>query len=131
MILGAIGTIGVIVSMFLPWRTGSVYPSDVPAAFLWDRTTGTHDPSLLIFLIPLAVILLVGTLVPMGAGARFVGSVGVLIVTGVFAYQLNRTVSANSSLGDVLDTGFYFAAIGALIGLVSAILTAGRHSPNR
>ena len=61
MIVGALGTIGVIVAMFLPWRTGSVYPSDVPVAFLWDHTTTSQNPSLLILLIPLAILLAVGT----------------------------------------------------------------------
>ena len=125
MILGALGAAGVIVSMFLPWRDGGVYPSDIPVAFLWDRGA-TSSLSLLILLIPLAVVLVIGSFVPMGAGVRLFGAVGTLIVTGVFAYQLHRTVDAlGGDLGDVLDTGFYLAAIGGLIAFVSALIPPG------
>src|SRR5215475_7613379 len=51
MLVGVLGAVGVILSMFMSWRTGGVHPSDVPAAFLWDRHA-SGDPSLLVFLIP-------------------------------------------------------------------------------
>ena len=35
MILGLVAALAVVVSLFLPWRTGGVHPSDIPAAFLW------------------------------------------------------------------------------------------------
>jgi hypothetical protein len=121
MILGALGAAGVIISMFFPWRTGSIYSSDIPIAFLWDDTTASHHPSLLILLIPLAIVLVVGTVVPIGSGVRLFGAVGTLIVVGLFAYQLHRVLDAfpGAKLGDALDTGFYFAAIGGVIALVS------------
>jgi uncharacterized YccA/Bax inhibitor family protein len=127
MILGALGAAGVIISMFLPWRTGSVYPSDIPVAFLWDHTTTAHDPSLLILLIPLAIVLVVGTVVPMGAGVRLFGAIATLVVVGLFAYQLHRALEAlpGAKLGDALDTGFYFAAIGGVIAFVSGFLRSG------
>ena len=51
---------------------------------------------------------------------------GVLVVAGLFAYQLNRlTDDFGSSVSDALDTGFYFAAIGGLIGFVSGFLPSG------
>ena len=124
MILGAIGALGVILSMFLPWRDG-VHPSNIPVEFLWNRSA-TGDPSLLVALIPLALLLVVGAFVPMGAGLRLFGGLGALVVALVFAYQLNRFVDAfGGDLGDVLDTGFYFAAIGGLLGFVSAFLPSG------
>jgi hypothetical protein len=123
MVLGALGTVGVVLSMFLPWRTGSVQPSDVPAAFLWDRTTGAHDPSLLIYLIPLAILLGVGTVVPMGAAVRFLAGIGTLVVAGFFAYQLYEVLDPiGGKLGDVLDTGFYVGAIAGLVALVSGLM---------
>jgi hypothetical protein len=60
MVLGVLGTMGVVVSMFVSWRDGGVHPSDVPVAFLFDSATTATSPSLLIALIPLAV----GSLVP-------------------------------------------------------------------
>ena len=86
----------------------------------------TSSLSLLILLIPLAVVLVIGALVPMGAGVRLFGALGTLIVTGVFAYQLHRAVDAlGGDLGDVLDTGFYLAAIGGLVAFVSGLLPSG------
>jgi MFS superfamily sulfate permease-like transporter len=126
MALGALGTLGVILSIFLPWRTGSGHPSDIPFAFLWDHTTTAQNPSLLIALIPLAIILVVGTVLPGGAGARIFGGLCVLVVAGLFAYQVSRVTDAfGGSVSDALDTGFYFAAIGGLIGLVSGFLPSG------
>lgn len=127
MIIGALGALGVAVSLFLPWRDGGIHPSGVPVAFLWDRATGSSDPSLLIFLIPLAVVLVIGVVVPIGEAVRLFGAVGVLIVTGVFAYQLDRALAAfpGAGLGDVLDTGFYVAAIGGILAFVSALLPTG------
>jgi hypothetical protein len=126
MLAGALGAIGMILAMFLPWRTGSVYPSDVPAAFLWDRTTGAHDPSLLIFLIPAAALVVIGLLAPMAAGLRILGAVITLAVAGLFAYQLQRSLNSfGGNLGDALDTGFYFAAIGGFIALLSGFMSSG------
>ena len=124
MLLGIIGAVGVIVSMFLPWRDG-VHPSDIPVEFLWNRGA-TGDPSLLVFLIPLAIVLAVGAFVPMGAGLRLFGGIGTIVVAVVFAFQLNRfTDDFGGSLGDLLDTGFYFAMIGGILGFVSGLLPSG------
>jgi hypothetical protein len=54
--------------------------SDVPAALLFDRSTTSTSPSLLIVLIPIAIIIAVGTFLPMGAAARTFG--GLLILGG-------------------------------------------------
>jgi len=124
MILGAIGAIGVVVSMFLPWRDGGVYPSDIPVEFLWNRSA-TSDPSLLVFLIPVAVVLVIGALMPMGAGVRLFGAVSMLAIAGVFAYQLHRVVHAfGGSFGGALDTGFYVAALGGILAFVSGLVPA-------
>jgi uncharacterized YccA/Bax inhibitor family protein len=127
MVLGALGTIGVVVSMFLPWRTGDVHPSSIPFAFLFDHTTTSTSPSLLIALIPLAVILAVGTLLPRAAGARVLGGLLTLVVAGLFAFQLHEVLDAfpGSSLTDQLDSGFYVAAIGGFVGLVGGCLPSG------
>jgi hypothetical protein len=122
MIVGLMGAIGVVVSMFLSWRIGSVHPSEIPAAFLWDRNA-TSDPSFLIYLIPLAVLLVVGSVIPGGALLRLIAGVGTLVVVGVFAYQLHRVTNAiGADFGDALDPGFYVAAIGGVVGFVSGFL---------
>ena len=122
--MGALAAIGVIVSMFLPWRGGGIYPSDIPVEFLWNRDA-VGNPSLLVLLIPLAVVLVIGAFVPMGAGLRLFGAIGTLMVVGVFAYQLHRV---SGHLGDALDTGYYVAAIGGVLAFMSGLLPSGWRS---
>jgi hypothetical protein len=122
MILGLVGAIGIVVSMFMSWRVGSVHPSGIPAAFLWDRGA-TSDPSFLIYLIPLAALLVIGAFVPGGAAVRLLAGLGTLVVVGLFAYQLHRVTDAlGTDFGNALDPGFYVAAIGGLVGFVSGFL---------
>jgi hypothetical protein len=127
MLLGSLGALGVVISLFMPWQNGGVHPSGIPVEFLWDRTPGSNDPSLLILLVPFAIVLIIGALVPMGAGARLFGAIAVLIVVGVYAYQLNRSLNAfpGSDLGDVLDSGFYVAAVSGIIAFASGLLPSG------
>ncbi len=127
MVLGLLGTIGLVVSMFLAWRTVDIHPSDVPLAFLFDSGTTAQDPSLLLALVPLAVLLGIGSVMPQASAARFVGALGSLVVVILFAVALNNQLDAlpGSSIGDVLDTGYYVAAIAAVAGLVSGFMPAG------
>ncbi|MGZ4713144.1 MAG: hypothetical protein ACXVJ7_11975 [Acidimicrobiia bacterium] len=127
MVLGALGTIGLVVSMFMSWRTGDVHPSGVPFAFLFDSGTTAHDPSILLALIPFAVLLAVGTAMPRASAARLVGAIGVIGVVVLFAVQLNSQLDKlpDTNVGDVLDTGYYVAAISALVALVSGFLPSG------
>lgn len=124
-VLGLTSGIGLIVSMFLPWREPSMHPDDVPLEFLWDQASAAHHPSLLLALIPLAGLLVVGALVPRGSGMRLLGGVGTLVVAALFAVQLNRLVDdlpGAGDLGDALDVGFYVAAIAGLLGLASGFM---------
>ena len=127
--VGALGALGVLLSLFFPWRDPSVYPSDVPLAFLWDKTTKATDPSLLVILIPTVTILIVGAFSPFGRGLRAFGAIVTFVVVGLFAYQLSDLVSSlhnGTGVGDVLSTGFYLASIGALFSMASAFV---RSSP--
>ena len=127
MVLGAIGTIGLVVSMFMSWRTPDVHPSGIPFAFLFDRRhdgAGPVDPA---------------RADPDGdpargrdrdaprSAARIVGALGTIAVVVLFVIQLNSQLDAipGANVGDVLDTGFYIAAIAGLVGLVSGFLPSG------
>jgi len=128
LVLGGIGAVFVFFSLFFAWRNSSVYPSDVPLAFLWDKTTKATDPSLLLILIPVVIILIVGALSPLGRGLRGFGGFATLVVVGLFAYQLNGLLGLlhnGTNLGDVLSTGFYLAAIGGLFSFASAFARSG------
>ncbi|HEY3724474.1 MAG TPA: hypothetical protein VGN59_14070 [Acidimicrobiia bacterium] len=127
MVLGAVSTVGVVVAMFMSWRTTDVHPSGIPFAFLFDNGTTAHDPTILLALIPFAVLLGVGTVMPGASAARIIGGLGVLAVVALFAIQLNQQLDnlPGANLGDVLDTGFYVAAISGFVGLVSGFLPSG------
>jgi hypothetical protein len=122
MIVGAVATIALVVSMFMAWREGGVHPSSIPAAFLWDRDA-TGDPSFLVYLIPLAVVLAVGSLMRGGAGLRLLAGLLTMVVVGVYAYQLNEiTDRLGVGFRDSLESGVYVAGAAGVIGFVSGFL---------
>src|SRR5262249_21353170 len=101
LIVGVLGTLGVALSLVLPWRIGSGVPSGIPVAFLFDDTSAGSGPSLLIVLIPLVVMLAVGALFPAASAVRVIGAIGTLIVAALFVYQLSRvTEHTNASTAD-------------------------------
>jgi hypothetical protein len=103
------------------WRDLGVHPDGIPVAFLGDDTTTSTDPSLLIVMIPLALLLIVGTVAPMGAALRLIGGAGTLIVVGLFAFQLSESLDG-ADLGSALSTGWYVAAIGGFLALASGFV---------
>ena len=122
MVVGVIATIGLVVSMFMSWQSGGVRPSAIPAAFLWDRNA-TGDPSLLMFLIPVAAVLAIGALMRGGSGLRILAGLLTMIVVGVYAYQLHELTDAlGASFSNTLDPGFYVAAIAGVLGFVSGFV---------
>jgi hypothetical protein len=127
MVLGVIATIGLVVSMFMSWRSGDVYPSDIPVAFLFDHGTTAHDPSILLLLIPMALLLGIGSFLPQASPARVIGGLGTIAVVTLFGIQLQQAIDKipGADLGDALDTGFYVAAIAGVIGLVSGLVPSG------
>jgi len=125
MILGLLGALALLASMFMSWRDPGAHPHDVPLRFLVDNNTGTHHPSLLLVLIPLLVLGVVGSLMPGGGVLRVVAGVATLAVVALFAYQVDDVVTGDTI--DVLDTGLYIAAVGGLLMLVSGFLPTWLH----
>jgi hypothetical protein len=125
LVLGVLGAAGVVISIFTSWRSGSVKPVDIPASFLWDQHA-TGNPSMLIWLIPIAAVIVIGIVVP-GAGVlRALGGIAALVVCALFAWELNHVADRfGQSLGDVLDTGFYMCAIGGLLAVISGAFPSG------
>jgi len=129
MLVAVLGCVGIVVSLFLPWRQGDIIPSDIPIQFLWDSSPGTDEPSLLLLLVPILIVLVLGSVVPGGGAARIGGAFAILVVVGIFAYQVDRAIEVfpGASLGDALDVGFYLAGVGALLVLGSGLLPDGWH----
>jgi hypothetical protein len=122
MVVGVVATVALVVSMFMSWQSGGTHPSAIPAAFLWDRDA-TGDPSLLVFLIPLAVVLGIGSLMRGGSGLRVLAGLLMMVVVGVYAYQVHEVTDAlGVTFGDALDSGFYVAAVAGVIGFVSGFV---------
>jgi hypothetical protein len=122
MVVGVVATVALVVSMFMSWQSGGVHPSGIPAAFLWDRHA-TGDPSFLVYLIPLAVVLGIGSIMRGGSGLRVLAGLLTMVVVGVYAYQLHQvTDSIHVSFSDTLDPGFYVAAIAGLVGFISGFV---------
>lgn len=121
MVVGLLATVALVVSMFMAW-SASVHPSSIPAAFLWDRDA-TGDPSFLVYLVPLAVVLALGSLVPGGAGLRILGGLLTMVVVGVYGYQLHEvTESLGVGFRDTLESGVYVAGAAGIVGFVSGFL---------
>jgi len=121
MIVGAIGAVAIIVSLFMSWQDPSVHPDQIPVAFLWDKTA-TSDPSLLILLIPIAVVALLGAVLPRAMGLRILAGIAMLVVVGAFIYQLDRALPDGFDVGDALDTGIYVGGIGGILAFVSGFV---------
>jgi hypothetical protein len=122
MVVGVVATVALVVSMFMSWQSGGVHPGDIPAAFLWDRNA-TGDPSFLIYLVPLAVVLGVGSVLRGGAGLRVIAGLLTLVVVGVYGYQLHELTDAlGASFSDALDPGVYVAGVAGVIGLISGFV---------
>lgn len=125
LVLGVLGAAGIVISIFTFWRSGSGDPVDIPASFLWDQNA-TGNPSMLIWLIPIAALVVFGIVIP-GAGAlRALGGLAALVVCALFAWQLRDMADRfGQSLGDALDTGFYLCAIGGVLALISGAFPSG------
>jgi hypothetical protein len=124
-VLAAAGALGIVLSLFIAWRKGGVHPGDISASFLWDRFA-TGDPSMFVWLVPIALVAVAGVFVP-GAGAlRALAGLAMLAVCGLFAWQLDRLGNRiGADLGDLLDSGFYFGVVGGFLALLSAAFPSG------
>lgn len=127
MVLGLLAAAGWLLAAFLPWRDPGIDAADVPLEFLWNRDAGFSHPSLLVLVVPVAVALGIGAVVPRGAGLRLVASlVGAVGIT-LFAVQTYRLVDneGGSSLFDALGRGFFLATVGTIVGVVSGLVPGG------
>jgi hypothetical protein len=125
LVLGVAGIAGIVASMLMSWRAGDQHPSEIPASFLWDRFA-TSDPSMLIWLVPIAVVAAIGVLIPGATALRAIAGLAMLVVCALFAWQLHRLADRfGVSLGDSLDPGFYVGAIGGFVLVLSAFFPSG------
>jgi hypothetical protein len=134
--LCVIGAVLVVASIFLNWADVSISANgatqtftansrEVPIQFLWDNTTSSEDPSLLIALLPAAVFILVGIVYKV----RWLAVLGGLVaigVAGLFTYQVNdgidRLPPQIQSIFDFIGIAPWFAFVGGIFGVVGGLL---------
>ena len=143
--IAALGAIVVIVSMLLNWLdfsqtvqgrhlTQQVTASGVPVKFLWNYTTASNNPSLLIVLIPVVVVCLAGILF---VKARWLTLLGGLVAGAVglmYIFQLHQKIRADRAvlggfgLSDFLGIAPIICIVGGAAVLIGGILLLVRGS---
>jgi hypothetical protein len=133
-LLLGLGAVLLIVSNFLHWidvtgPSGSLTgdATNVPVTFLFDKGTHSNDPTILILLIPAALLLAGGAFRFRSRAATIVGSAVALAVVVLYCIQVQRGLddelsSANLGLTDFIGIGTYMAAIGGALGLVGSLI---------
>jgi hypothetical protein len=135
-VIAAVGAIAVGVACFLDWlRAGSGARSAkadiVPWDFFWNKTS-TSETSILVWLIPIAVVIAIAALVPQLRFVGLIGGIAALVVAGVYAYQLNRLIDIQpQDLGSVYDrlgVGDYVTAGGGFLAVVGTLVPRASRS---
>jgi hypothetical protein len=140
-IVAIVGALAVGVSCFLDWIDVSVGSNslsgaagDVPVQFLFDKNTSADDPSILVLLIPAAILLLLGALIPKGKVFGILGGLLAIVIPVLYAVQVQRSLDDDLSnldigLTDFIGIGVYLALLGGIVGLVGAIFSRSRRNP--
>lgn len=132
LILCVIGAVLVVVSIFLSWADVSVGQfsftangREIPLEFLWDKNTTSEDPSLIIALIPAAVLILVGMLHKV-RWLALIGGILAIVVAALYAYQVNSGIDQLppeiKSIFDFIGIAPWFAFVGGIFGVVGGLV---------
>jgi hypothetical protein len=126
-----IGAVLVIVSIFLNWadvsiggQTFTANGREVPLDFLWDKDSTSEDPSLIVALIPAALLVGLGALKRL-RWLALVGGILAVVVAVLFGYQIDQGLQdlppeADISLFDFIGIAPWFALGGGLLGMIGA-----------
>ncbi len=121
-----------VVSIFLDWasvtvgsQSFSTAAKGVPIEFLWDKNSGSTDPSLLIALIPAAVLILVGILHRVRLVA-VLGGIVAIVVACLYTYQvstgLDQLPPSVQSIFDFIGIAPWFALVGGIFGVIGGLI---------
>jgi hypothetical protein len=136
-LLVGIGAIAVIVSIFLKWKDLSVAghhstgkAKDFPIQFLFNYTTRSSNPSLVVILAVSAGLCVLGAVLSSQASAfRIVAGLGGLLAiftAAMFAFQEHQSLRAfglgNVHTTDAVGIAPYVALGGGLVALVGAVV---------
>ena len=132
-IVAGLGAIATLVSIFLNWAdvTGPgghaiLKGTDVPFEFLWDKSTSSNDPSLVLPLLVAAVLIGLGVLLPTAKLAGIIGGGIAIAVAVLYGVQVQRGLDAHPlgglGLFDFISVGVYVAFVGGLVALIGAAI---------
>jgi hypothetical protein len=142
-----LGAVAVVVSIFLRWFDLNISTTfhvslhytatGVPVQFLWDYTTKSNDPSLLVVLIPSAVLALVGVALIRARWLTFVGGALAIAVAAAYSFQLHQGLNTvrrslhgaiKIGLSDLLGIAPIICFVGGILIVVGALVPRGRRS---
>jgi hypothetical protein len=128
-----IGAVLVVVSIFLNWldvSTGgqsfTANGREVPLDFLWDKNTGSEDPSLIVALIPAALLIGIGALNKL-RWLALIGGILAIVVAVLYGYQVDQGLSdlppsADIGFFDFIGIAPWFALVGGILGVVGGVI---------
>ncbi|MDQ3738911.1 MAG: hypothetical protein M3337_07060 [Actinomycetota bacterium] len=136
-LLALLGALAIAVSAFLNWtKEGFLDPAneafsgaDLSMKFVWDIGAPLDDPSLLFVLLPVAILVLLGTFIPRLRWMAILGGALAIAAAVIFTIQVGRALSdANSSDGafDFIDIGVWVAAAGGLLAIIGSLIIPRR-----
>ena len=126
------GAVLVVVSIFLNWaditigrQSFSTDSSGIPLEFLWHKNTTSEDPSLIVALIPAAMLIVLGTLRKV-RWLALLGGIIAILVAGLYAYQVNsgldKLPTQVQSIFDFIGIAPWFAFVGGIFGVVGGLV---------
>jgi hypothetical protein len=133
LILCVLGAILLVVSIFLHWidfsiagRSFSANGREVPFDFLWDHKSNSEDPSLIVALIPAALLIGVGALSKV-RWLALIGGILAIVVAILFGIQADSLLkdapsSVDLSYFEFVGIAPWFALVGGILGVVGAVV---------
>jgi len=129
-----LGAVLVLVSIFLNWLdlsvgrlTFSFNGREVPLDFLWDKNSNSEDPSLIVALIPVAILIGVGAMKKL-RWLALAGGILAIVIAVLFGYQADRLLDdappqvAGVGFFDFIGIAPWFVLVGGILGVVGAIV---------
>ena len=144
-VLIVLGAVAIAVSIVLHWIdlshnfggtqiTRRVTASGIPVQVLWDYATRSTSPSLLVVLIPAAVLCLLGFILPRSHWLAALGGIVALIVGLLFIFQAHQELRAEHvpgiGLTDFIGVGPYVCIVGGALAFLGGAVALRPRRPS-
>lgn len=133
-LLALLGALAIALGAFLNWVRSSgsfttANGNDVSIQFLWDPIPADSQPSLLFLVLAAAVLVVVGTFIPVVRVLGIIGGVLALVTAVLFFISLTRLISdfdLDDGAFEVVGLGWWFTGIGGILAIVGSVLIPRR-----